>query len=437
MLPRKSREQLRQALLPATIVHARENVVGYRELWGYVSLERLELRLLPIVTKTEMLEAPTKFIDASLDTAAVQRTGGTTGTHLTLYRSSGELAFIHDFFVAMQRDDDVHAPACICAIGSYHGQPTIIPYRGSVVAADFTKADHQDQLATLFSKDPSGQRDTIFIGLESQVRIVTCKLVEAGFDFSRSRVAAIVTTGHYVPGRLRRWFEQIWNVELASRYSLTEVFGGANRCSQCGYYHSDPHLIAEVVDPFDKANVSSGFGVLVLTCLYPFVQKQPMIRYFTGDLVRAADTNCPVDRMGFELKGRLQSSVVVPGANGPAVLLSGHDLYEILDGFPDVNSSTMFREVTGVADKSVLGHVKAEVKHGNDDGVQSVSVTVELRYAHYMYPDRTAVVLAEIREKILERSSSLREQVSAGRASLRLEPALPGALWSFQPDEVE
>ena len=105
MLPQKCREQLRQALLPATIVHARENVVGYRELWGYVSLERLELRLLPIVTKTEMLEAPTKFIDASLDTAAVQRTGGTTGTHLTLYRSSGELAFIHDFFVAMQRDD--------------------------------------------------------------------------------------------------------------------------------------------------------------------------------------------------------------------------------------------------------------------------------------------------------------------------------------------
>ncbi len=385
-----------------------------------------------------MLEDAASFVDPSLPTAALQQTGGSSGRQLTLHRSAAELEFIAELFLELQRGQALAAGApCIAAMGSHHGQPTPVPYRGPVAHADFTLPVEPGALAALFAGDGSGRRDTVFVGLESQVRIATCRLIEAGFDFSLSRVGAIVTTGDFVTGRLRRWLEETWGAPLRSRYSLSEVFGGADRCAECGAYHCDPHLLPEVVDPAAATPIRRGTGVLVLTCLRPFVQKQPMIRYFTGDVVTVTATDCPVDPLGFELRGRLSSCVVVPTPSGPAALLAGHDLYDVLDEHPDVASSAMFPKVTGVADRSALGHVKACLDHRGDAGRHELVVTVELRYAHYLYAERAAALLAALRQAILDRSPLLAGEIAAGRASLTLRPALSGTLASFQPDEVE
>lgn len=441
--PRSHRDALRARLLAPTLERTRANVPGYRRAWGarwdeFVATERLEA--LPVVTKARMLADPESFLDPEPDTAAVQRTGGSTGKRLVLHRSAEELRFIQEFFLELQGDgapDREGAVAVISAMGSHHGKATPVPYRGPVTSVDFTGAEARADLEELFVRGPDGRRDALFVGLESQVRIATCKLVEAGFDFGRSRVAALITTGDFVTGRIRRWLEATWNAPLRSRYSLSEVFGGADRCTDCGAYHCDPHLVPEVIDPFHGTIVERGTGVLVLTCLYPFVQKQPMVRYFTGDVVTVVGTDCPVDRPGFELRGRLSSCVLESTPAGAELLLAGHDLYDVLDELPDVNASSMFPGVVGVADRSALGHVKARVEHESASVPRKITVSVELRYAHYLHPERARAVTDAIRDALLARSPALARELAQGRASLAVVPALPGTLESFQPDEVE
>src|SRR5262249_30793939 len=100
----------------------------------------------------------------------------------------------------------------------------------------------------------------------------------------------LVSFGEYVTAKWRSAYAEIWGCPLIDRYSLSEVFGGATQSPVCGWYHFDPFVIPEVVSNRTKKPIAEGIGYLLLTALYPFQEAQPLVRYFTGDLVEVTHT---------------------------------------------------------------------------------------------------------------------------------------------------
>jgi len=280
----------------------------------------------------------------------------------------------------------------------------------------------------------------ILVGLESQLRVLTCRLLESGFEFSASKVTSIHSTGDLITTRLRSFYEHTWGFRLTSRYSMSEVVGGAELCPTCNYYHCDPHIIGEVVDPFSGLIIESGVGVLVLTCLFPFVQKQPFIRYRTGDVVELGPQSCPVDELAFTLKGREIHAVLEQTKQGARPLLLGADVYDLLDQIPDIALSEfmqMFKSMSGISSHHDLGHLKYRITICRPRHPMLLRLEVELRYSHYLYRDQTAQLLERIRQCVMERHPHLHARVSTGDVCFEVMPALPGSLQQVQVDEVE
>ena len=441
----RHREEIRNLLLPGTIQHAITNVAAYRKLLGSGAsqLQRIsDLRNLPIVEKEMMLDDTESFRDPNIATMLIQHTTGTSGNMLVLHRGAEEVEFINQFFTEVHSELSSDQPVCISLTANHHGNPTPIPYPGDVFPLDLNDAGwkrHVEQIVSRPSTFTGGKSEaSILVGLESQLRILTCLLLEAGYDFSRSSVKALLSTGDLISERLQKWYESTWRVPLHDRYSLTEIGGGgANKCDNCGYWHLDPQIIGEAVDPITREIIAEGFGVLILTGLYPFIQKQPIIRYWSGDYIQLSETKCNIDRFGFSYKGRFARCLVDTTQAGTFPILAAADVYDVLDNFPDIASSQMFKSISGITDHSALGHLKCDFNEEKINGVRVVKLRVELRYPSYMYPERAAQLCQEIERRMLERHPYLVRLVEAGLAAFRVETSLPGTLIGFNPDVVE
>jgi phenylacetate-coenzyme A ligase PaaK-like adenylate-forming protein len=441
---RERRREFREALLPATLRHANAKVVGYRELWGDRGATPISLSELPLTSKALFAAEPSRFLDNSVATASVQHTGGTTKLPLLMHRSGPELAYIREFFTAVIGDgtSPSQTPLCVSVLGNFHGDPTPMPYPGPTFQLDVN--DGYWDLHKLFYEpsDFLGRhiRDTIIVGLESQLRVLTCKLRESNFDFAKSTVRSVHSTGDLITARLRQFYETTWRCPLTNRYSMSEIFGGAELCSRCGYFHCDTHLIGEVVDVNSGRPVESGYGVLVLTSLFPFVQKQPMIRYRTGDIVELGPRDCIVDELSFLLNGRETHAVIEDDGQGSKALLLGAKVYDVLDRMPEVAQSEfmeIFKSLKGVSSHVDLGHLKYKVDFDKSRFPFRLCLSVELRFTYYLYPEHTAKVLDQIRMEILCRHSYLAERVASGSVEFEVAAALPGHLKQIQVDETE
>ena len=86
-----------------------------------------------------------------------------------------------------------------------------------------------------------------------------------------------------------------WNIELYSTYASTEMSTAFTECSEQHGGHQHPELIIiEILDE-DNQPVSEGEeGELVITTLG--VEAMPLIRFKTGDIVAAHNSNCKCGR---------------------------------------------------------------------------------------------------------------------------------------------
>ena len=442
--PRDHRRRFRELLLPNTLRHAVTRVPGYASLYRGldVDFDSVEgLPRLPLTSKAIFKADAAAFRDPTVPAVAIQHTGGTTGQPLILQRGRAELGYIRDFFhqVVHDAEDAEDAPLCITALGNFHGDPTPVPYPGRVFALDVN--DLYWDLDALFSRPGSIIGGTVeaavLVGLESQIRIITCRLIESGFDFSRSVVRAVHTTGDLMTPRLCRFYEATWRCPVSSRYSMSEMFGGASVCRRCNYRHFNPEVIGEVVDARSNVPIDRGHGVLVVTCLYPFLEKQPLIRYRTGDLVEVGPRDCEIDELAFVLKGREFSSVFDDSPGPAEPLLCSGTIYSILDDYPDVASSEfqhVFKSLKGVSDPTGLGHLKFATTWLPE--ASDLRLDVELRYLPYMYKERSRSVCDEIRQRLVNASPRLASRIEDGLL-FAVRAVHPGQLNHTQVDEVE
>ncbi|GAB4350517.1 MAG: phenylacetate--CoA ligase [Gammaproteobacteria bacterium] len=145
---------------------------------------------------------------------------------------------------------------------------------------------------------------------------------EEGFDLSDIPIRATVHAGEpgaNVPATKRR-IEETWNAKCFDHAGATEVGAHSFECEiQPGATHLiESEYIAEILDPDTAKPVPEGErGELVITNLgrWGF----PIIRYKTGDVVRANYSTCECGRTSLRFEGgilcRADDMVTVRGVN--------------------------------------------------------------------------------------------------------------------------
>jgi len=214
------------------------------------------------------------------------------------------------------------------------------------------------------------------------------------------------------------------------------MLGAGVHCAICGFRLLEPTVIGEVVNPNTRRSVSTGVGVLLITNLYPFVQEQPFIRYWTGDLVRVGPP-CVVDSLSFELEGRLSTCTLEYTDDSVDMLISGATVYDIVDDFPDVNSSRMFVDIEDISDHSALGKLKFGMELKFDNGLLAIHILLETRYLPYQHSERAQWLCKKVQEAIIERHPVLKRRLRERRVKIQCSAVPRGRVKSFLPDWVE
>jgi hypothetical protein len=339
--------QFRDTLIPSTVHNARK-LRFYEELWQHAEPERVrtvdDLSLLPVMDRVDYTERFHLFWTEEMlgRPFLVTHTSGTTGDPLYRYRSEEELDYIRRFFAAIHRSRGLSSRDRAVSVDTTnadapHGGAIRIPHPGPLLHVPMDVPADIENVVEVLATPHRVEGELRFVeelnmGMRQFV-ILTSFLAERGVDPKHAlHVRRVRTSGGYLNAGAVRRISAFWDLFVGDQFSLSEIFGGAWKCSTCGWYHPDPFIAAEVVDHRTGDRISQGVGVLVLTELYPFVQTHPFIRYWTGDVVETVATGCEKSSLSFRYLGRTYARCgqTVRGPLRPKVKHASHGA--ILDG---------------------------------------------------------------------------------------------------------
>jgi phenylacetate-coenzyme A ligase PaaK-like adenylate-forming protein len=419
--------RLRDTLLRQTVAWCVANSPYYRA--RFPAPERFggldDLKQLPILRRQDVIDHHAELRCDGGVPAAIQHTTGTTGAFLELYRSAAEQAFVWEFFAAqlLARPAPSVRPLHLNLVNAYHGALTAMPSAAYVLSAGVYDRAQALQARGLLERryDMPGveARVSVVMGTERMVKALTAFLLDEGYDLPACPVSTVVLFGGHVTPARKLLLGQLWGAAVQDLYSLTELFGGASECGIGGPWVFDPHVIPEVVHPSSFEPVDEGVGVLLLTGLYPFMQQMPFVRYWTNDLVEVVAPAGGPAGLQVRYVGRLPRSVLTEA--GEPLLLSG-PLYEIIESIPDVAITARFPDLGGGTSPALelTGDHHYAVDHSVDDGADVITVTLGLRYAPWLYPDRASALEAEVTGRLLAAHPALAAGCVGGRAKLRI-----------------
>ena len=144
-----------------------------------------------------------------------------------------------------------------------------------------------------------------------------------------------------------------WDIEMYSTYASTEMNTAFAECEyQVGGHHHPELIIVEILDDENKPVNEGEEGELVITTLG--VEAMPLVRFKTGDIVKAHYEGCKCGRNSLRLGpviGRKKQMIKYKGTTvyPPA-------MYDLLNDFPSIESYVI--EI----DKNEIGTDKITIK---------------------------------------------------------------------------
>ncbi|MGA9521835.1 MAG: hypothetical protein WBV82_10240 [Myxococcaceae bacterium] len=263
------------------------------------------------------------------------------------------------------------------------------------------------------SREGNG-RIAILRGSVSALLTVAAGARHLGVELRHFGVSALATNSYEATSRTRRLLREAFgDVAIHDSYSLSEFTSPATECEDCGARHfTVPPILPELFELSGRGRLDGSPGTvgrLVLTGLAPFVQRTPLLRYDTGDLVEATGF-CPAEGdEGFRPLGRASDAAIVEvdGTARPVVLPS--HLYELVDGLEGVARAPHPIEQLGVLPPSGLGPPRAFARTTGPRAVVVQVVVVEGLDAA-----RTAQLADTLRDGLLSVNPSLRSFVASG-----------------------
>jgi hypothetical protein len=161
-----------------------------------------------------------------------------------------------------------------------------------------------------------------------------------------------------------------------------------------------------------------------VTELHPFVTHDPLIRYWTDDLVELVRRPCSCGEVGFIPHGRLAMAVRDPSADS-TILLSRFALLAALESVPTLR----WRQRAGWMEQTYgplpleLPCAGVEVRHA--DGRTSIAIDVECSFPALVYPEEVRRTVDGVRSALIARSRGVRRAVEEGRCSVEVSVSGP------------
>ena len=182
---------------------------------------------------------------------------------------------------------------------------------------------------------------------------------ELGLDLAGSSVRGLIVAGE--PGgclpTTRQKLETSWGARVFDHWGMTEVGPMASESDSApgGLYVLEAECIAEIIDPVTEKAVPVGeVGELVITNLGRW--GSPLIRYRTGDMVRAATTPPSAESSLMFLEGGIL------GRSDDMLTIRGNNFYpssleEWLRQIPEIAEYRIT-----VRDQKAMQHVRVEIE---------------------------------------------------------------------------
>ena len=434
--------KFRNRLIGETVRAAARDSVFYGRLYEGLDLTAIQsvddLATLPTVDKFTLASAGQSALcpPEAGPTIAIQNTSGTTGAPFWLHRSQSEQAFISEFFEdwnSRHAVADGPTPLVLQLLSDRHGIPTGVP--SNVFPFNCRLSDESSVekaiaiLAGRFNIKGAESQISAIAGSHDDLVALTSYLTERGISpASAFNVRCISPIGRYLTRRLLGFLKSAWDCRVTQRYSMAEIFGGANWIDELGAYVFDPYLVPEVLPFTDGPPITVGLGRLHLTGLRPFSILQPLIRYRTGDLFDVATSDNGNTLHLF--RGRECHALFHPNAKDQ-LLACGLAVLEALDPYPDFNRDAYATDI-GLGDPSTTGWPRSRGRIAAKGQGFAFTIEVETRCDLRLFPERSEQLRREILARFLDAAPMLQARVDTGEADVGLAFAPPGSLSAFE-----
>jgi phenylacetate-CoA ligase len=298
-------ENFRDCQVRAVVAHAYDNVAFYRRLYDEhgVSPGKIrgvgDLAMLPRVSKHDLQGVPVADrITRGLDVAKLrsQRTTGTTGEPLTVFRHRAESRLLRLFYFQGFRSlgierSDLSAGIIQRVPGSRLRRPSFL--RGAANAARFypTVTIHADNAADALAGLKRLSPDIVGCPPGRLSRFAsTWSDAEQEFVRRARWPRMVVTGGETLKPSVRSHLSGVFGARVLDMYCTAEFNLMASECPSTGAYHvCDESIVLEVRD--GDRQVSAGeVGQPVVTGLHSFAA--PLIRYEVTDDVTMGTAAC-------------------------------------------------------------------------------------------------------------------------------------------------
>lgn len=306
------------AALRKVTAAAQANVPFYQNripVGGVRTLE--EYRCLPLLTKAEAQAAGRALVSRVYASSSLQEihTGGTTGTPLTIYVNRATLQQNYAFFFQLREWAGI-GPAD--RVATFAGRTIVRPDRGppfwrhnwaarTLLCSSYHIApDTLDQYIGALQRFGPALIDTYPSSLEPLAR----RILERGDRPIRPR--AIITSSETLRPDVRAAAESAFGCKVFDHYGSAEMVALINQCEQ-GRYHVHPSFGYLEILVAGRPALPGETGEIVSTGFVNPVM--PLIRWRTGDVAIAGESDCPCGRTSptvREILGREDDVIVTP-----------------------------------------------------------------------------------------------------------------------------
>lgn len=408
---------LHALLLPETIDNALR-CPFYRDLWRGSGVTRsTSITELPFTRRADVVAAGRSAQVRDGQVCDVRFTGGTTGAVFPYVVGQREQVAVQQFYAELHATDDRSRLRRALRFNDTHvafERTVPVPMRTHKlnVYSNGTFAYGRDELLSV-AHDEEGVEPycTVLAAGERILRAFTEDTVRACPAGFQNPLEYILTYGFLMTRPMRARYEEVWQARLVDRYGLAEVTGGATEDLRCGWYHFDPTVVPEVVGPTSKAPVREGRGILVLTPLYPFQESQPLVRYWTDDLVEVTHTRSSVPgALAIRPLGRAAWGAVATGTDD--WVLPPDVVYQVMESSPQVDRLPILRDAKQVLAPDAIGLPLYAVRRTTSGRLQ-----IALSFRCSKPPAAREAVATAVREQILALAPALDTACRAGSCS--------------------
>lgn len=187
-------------------------------------------------------------------------------------------------------------------------------------------------------------------------------------DYKNSSVFGAVCIGEslrkqdFFDSELSRKIKEKWDIRLYSTYASTEMSTAFTECGhQQGGHHHPELIIPEIVDDEGCPVAEGESGELVITTLG--VEALPLLRFKTGDIVKAHYEPCPCGRNTMRLGpviGRKQQMIKYKGTT-----LYPPALNDVLNSFEGISAYQIIIKTNDIGTDEILVKYSSE-NHSED-----------------------------------------------------------------------